>query len=114
MMAAGAVIYRDQCSACHGIEGKGVAHLFPSVRESAMVRSSDPTTVIRILLRGARSASTQAAPTAPGMPPYGRQLDDRQIAAVLNYERNSWGDASPAVEVKDVTRVRSETASRAD
>lgn len=79
-----------------------------------MVRSSDPTTVIRNFLRGARSASTQAEPTAPGMPPYGRQLDDRQIAAVLNYVRNSWGAASPAVEVKDVTRVRSETASRAD
>jgi mono/diheme cytochrome c family protein len=114
MMSAGAAIYRDQCSACHGIEGRGVAHLFPSVRESAMARSSDPTTVIRILLRGARSASTQAEPTAPGMPSYGRQLDDRQIAAVLNYVRNSWGAAAPVVEARDVTRVRSETAFRAD
>lgn len=114
MMAAGAAIYRDQCSACHGIEGRGVAHLFPSLSESAMVRSDDPTTVIRILLRGARSVSTQAEPTAPGMPSYSRQLDDRQIAAVLNYVRNSWGPAAPAVETKDISRVRSETSFRAD
>lgn len=114
MMAAGAAIYRDQCSACHGIEGKGVAHLFPSLNESAMLRSDDPTTVIRIVLRGSRSVSTQSEPTAPGMPSYGRQLDDRQIAAVLNYVRNSWGAAAPAVETKDVNRVRSETSFRAD
>ncbi|WP_407179880.1 c-type cytochrome [Bradyrhizobium sp. STM 3562] len=114
MMAAGGAIYRDQCSACHGIEGKGVAHLFPSLSASAMVRSDDPTTVIRMLLRGARSASTDAEPTAAGMPSYAWLLDDGQIAAVLNYVRNSWGAASPAIAARDVTRVRSETASRAD
>ncbi|WP_407158318.1 c-type cytochrome [Bradyrhizobium sp. STM 3557] len=114
MMAAGGAIYRDQCSACHGLEGKGVEHLFPSLSGSAMVRSDDPTTVIRMLLRGARSASTDAEPTAAGMPSYGWQLDDRQIADVLNYVRNSWGARSPAIEARDVTRVRAETASRAD
>ena len=40
-------------------------------------RSNDPTTAIRIVLRGARSVGTKAEPTAPGMPSYGWQLDDR-------------------------------------
>jgi mono/diheme cytochrome c family protein len=113
-MSAGSAIYRDQCSACHGIEGKGVPNLFPSVANSSMARSEDPTTAIRIVLRGARSVGTAKEPTAPGMPSYGWQLDDRQVAAVLTYIRNSWGGAAPAIEAKDVNRVRSDTASRPD
>jgi len=113
-MAAGGAIYRDQCSACHGLEGKGVAHLFPALADSTMVRSNDATTAIRIVLRGARSVGTAAEPTAPGMPSYGWQLDDRQIAAVLSFVRNSWGGAAAPIDAKDVTRVRSDTALRND
>lgn len=113
-MAAGGAIYRDQCSACHGIEGRGVPGLFPSIANSSMVRSKDPTTAIRIVLRGARSVGTSKEPTAPGMPSYGWQLDDGQVAAALNYIRNSWGGAAPAIEARDVNRVRSDTASRPD
>jgi mono/diheme cytochrome c family protein len=113
-MVSGAAIYRDQCSACHGIDGKGVAELFPSIADSSMVKSDDPTTSIRIVLRGARSVGTQAQPTAPGMPSYGRQLDDAQIAAVLTYMRNGWGAAAAPIGAADVARVRSDTALRPD
>ena len=113
-MISGAAIYRDQCSACHGIDGKGVAELFPSIADSSMVKSDDPTTSIRIVLRGARSVGTQAQPTAPGMPSYGRQLDDAQIAAVLTYMRNGWGAAAAPIGAADVARVRSDTALRPD
>ncbi len=84
----------DQCSACHGLDGKGVAELFPSIADSSMVKSNDPTTSIRIVLRGARSVGTSAQPTASGMPSYGRQLNDDQVAAALTYMRNSWGGAA--------------------
>jgi mono/diheme cytochrome c family protein len=113
-MVSGAAIYRDQCSACHGIDGKGVAELFPSIAESSMVKSDDPTTSIRIVLRGARSVGTQAQPTAAGMPSYGRQLDDTQIAAVLTYMRNGWDAAAAPVGAAAVARVRSDTALRPD
>jgi mono/diheme cytochrome c family protein len=113
-MVSGNAIYRDQCSACHGIDGKGVAELFPSIADSSMVKSDDPTTSIRIVLRGARSVGTQAQPTAPGMPSYGRQLDDAQIAAVLTYMRNNWGAAAAPIAAADVARVRSDTALRPD
>ncbi len=114
VMEAGAAIYRDQCSACHALNGRGIPRLFPSVAESSMVRSDDPTTLIRIVLRGARSVATAAEPTSPGMPSYGWQLDDAQVAAVLTYIRNTWGSAAPAVSAHDVTRERSQLASRPD
>jgi mono/diheme cytochrome c family protein len=113
-MVAGAAIYRDQCSACHGLDGKGIAELFPSIAASTMVRSDDPTTSVRIVLRGARSVGTSAQPTAPGMPSYGRQLDDEQVAAVLTYMRNSWGGAAKAVTPAQVSNVRQDTANRPD
>jgi mono/diheme cytochrome c family protein len=113
-MVAGAAIYRDQCSACHGLDGKGITELFPSIADSSMVRSDDATTSIRIVLRGARSVGTKAQPTASGMPSYGRQLDDDQIAAVLTYMRNSWGGAAGAITSEQVSKVRDDTALRPD
>src|SRR5438445_13696357 len=79
-MVAGQAIYRDQCSACHGLDGRGIPQLFPAVAESSVVRASDPTTLIRITLRGARSVATAAEPTSPGRPSFGWQLDDTQVA----------------------------------
>jgi len=114
VMAAGGAIYRDQCSACHGLDGRGVPLLFPSLADSSMARSDDSTTLIRIVLRGARSVATDAEPTAPGMPSYGWQLDDGQVAAVLTYVRNTWAGAASAVSAQAVGRARSDLASRAD
>ena len=113
-MVAGGAIYRDQCSACHGLDGKGVAELFPSIADSSMVKSNDPTTSIRFVLRGARSVGTSAQPTAPGMPSYGRQLNDDEVAAVLTYMRNNWGGAATAVTSEQVSKVRLDTALRPD
>ena len=113
-MTAGAAIYRDSCSACHGLDGKGVDRLFPAVASSSMARADDPSSVIRIVLRGARSVATDKEPTAPGMPSYGSQLTDGQVAAVLTYIRNSWGGAAPAVLASDVATQRSGLAKRSN
>jgi mono/diheme cytochrome c family protein len=113
-MMAGGAIYRDQCSACHSLDGKGVDRLFPSVANSSMARSDDPSSVIRIVLRGARSVGTEKEPTAPGMPSYGWQLKDDQVANVLDYIRNSWGNAAPAVSPDQVGRLRASVAKRSD
>jgi mono/diheme cytochrome c family protein len=79
-----------------------------------MVRSDDPTTSIRIILRGARSVGTRAQPTAPGMPSYGRQLDDSEIAALLTYIRSRWGGIADPIASEQVSKVRLDTALRLD
>lgn len=112
-MVAGQAIYRDQCSACHGLDGHGTPMLFPSL-DSSVVRAEDPATLVRIVLRGTRSVATAAEPTAPGMPSYGGQLDDAQVAAVLTYIRNAWGSAAPPVYPDVVARMRRLLAVRAD
>lgn len=112
-MVAGQAIYRDVCSACHELDGKGVANLFPSLAAPS-VRANDPTSAIRVVLRGAHSVATSAEPTAPAMPSFAWQLKDDQIAAVLTYVRNSWGGAAGPVSADDVKKQRAQLANRTD
>jgi mono/diheme cytochrome c family protein len=114
-MIAGGAIYADECSACHGMEGKGVPFLFPSLAGSPNVRSIDPASLIRVLIEGARSVATVGEPTGPGMPSFAWKLSDDQAAAVLTYIRNSWGSSAPAVDPRQVeqARARAAMASRA-
>jgi mono/diheme cytochrome c family protein len=114
VMVAGGAIYRDQCSACHALDGRGVPQLFPSIGDSSIVRSDDPSSLIRIVLRGARSAATNKEPTAPGMPAYGWQLSDEQLAAVLTFIRNNWGAAAAPVSAQDISRARDGLKLRSD
>lgn len=106
VMQTGRSIYQDTCSACHAATGQGVEHLFPRLAGSPGVQQPDPTTLIRVVVAGARTAATAAAPTSPAMPSLGWRLDDAQVAAVLTYVRNSWGNAAPAVTASEVARLR--------
>jgi mono/diheme cytochrome c family protein len=96
------------------IDGKGVSHLFPSLADASMLRSRDPRSAIRLVLRGVRSVGTKEEPTAPGMPSFSRQLKDDEIAAVLTYARNAWGRAAPAVPPGDVRKARKDLKARID
>jgi mono/diheme cytochrome c family protein len=113
-MNAGEAIYRDQCSACHGLDGHGVPMLFPALAQSSLAHANDPTSAIRLVLRGGRSVATNAEPTAPGMPAFGWQLDDAQIAAVLTYIRNAWRTAAAPVSADAVGTAREQLSRRSD
>ena len=105
-MVAGGAIYRDLCSACHKPDGGGIPHLFPTLAGSPFVSSREPTSLLRVVLQGARSVATPTEPTAPAMPGFGWQLTDEQVAAVTTYIRNSWGNAAPAVTTEAAHNAR--------
>ena len=60
-MVAGEAIYADECSACHGLDGKGVPYLFPSLAGSSNVRSADPEQASFASSSKARAASRPPA-----------------------------------------------------
>jgi mono/diheme cytochrome c family protein len=70
--------------------------------------------LIRLVLRGARSVATKDEPTSPGMPSFGWQLDDAEVAAVLTYIRNGWGAAASPVASNQVERARKDLQPRTD
>ena len=114
VMKSGNAIYADQCSACHGADGSGVEGLFPMLKGSPLVQSVDPASALHVLLRGARSAATDLAPTAPAMPAFGWMLNDDQVAAVATYVRNAWGNRAPPVDAAMVGRTRHALEQRND
>jgi cbb3-type cytochrome c oxidase subunit III len=111
VLSAGGAIYQDLCSACHAQDGKGVGNMFPNLAEAATVKARDPTTVLRVILQGAQTVSTDREPTGPAMPAFGWQLDDAQIAAVATYVRNHFGRAS-AVSESDAQKARAAQTAR--
>jgi mono/diheme cytochrome c family protein len=113
-MKVGAAIYTDICSACHTAKGTGVAELFPSLAGSPSVQSTDPASLIHVVLRGARSVQTDGAPTGPAMPAFGWLMTDEQVAAVTTFIRQSWGNAASAVSADEVGRARRALATRSD
>jgi mono/diheme cytochrome c family protein len=113
-MKLGAKIYLDECSGCHAADGKGTERLFTALNGSAAVQQTDPSSLMHVVLRGARSVGTDKAPTAPAMPEFGWLLNDDQVAAVLTYIRNSWGNAAPAVSAGEVHKARHAFVERSD
>lgn len=91
----GAVIYSTLCVACHQAAGQGVEGAFPALAGNEFVLG-DPAEVVKLPLYG-----------RGGMPNFGGELSDEEIAAVVSYIRNSWGNEAGVVEPGLVTRVRS-------
>jgi mono/diheme cytochrome c family protein len=105
-MIAGEAIYEDRCAACHISSGAGIPALFPRLAQAPLVQSDDPTSLIRVVLVGSRAGVTAAAPTAPAMPSFAWNLNDQEVADVVTYIRNAWGNAAQPVQAGDVGKLR--------
>lgn len=105
-MTAGRGIYEDRCSGCHTPNGEGIATLFPKLADAPLVNSREAVSMIRVVLAGNRAGTTDAAPTGPAMPSFAWNLSDENVADVLTYIRNSWGNAAPAVSASEVRKQR--------
>jgi len=109
-MKVGEAVFVDTCAACHKRSGEGVAHLFPRLAGNVIATQNDPASLIRIILTGGRGAATDATPTAPAMPSLGYRLGDEQVAAVVTYVRNSWGNAASPVTAEMVKALRGQVS----
>jgi mono/diheme cytochrome c family protein len=105
-MQRGEAVYIDSCKACHTSTGDGQALLFPRLAGDRIVMQHDPSSLLNIVLNGVQAAATARAPTAPAMPAFSWRLTDQQVADVVTYIRNSWGNAAPAVTADQAQHVR--------
>lgn len=104
--ALGAQLFGNYCSSCHQLSGVGVSGVFPPLKEDPVVLAEDPAEHIRIILNGLQGKAINGVTYASPMPAFGSQLDDKQIAALINYERTSWGNSAPTVTPEMVTAQR--------
>ena len=102
----GAKIYETRCARCHGDEGRGAPRAYLPLAGNRAVLRDPPANLVQVVLGGAFPASTADHPRPFGMPPFANDLDDADIAAVLSYIRNAWGNHADAVQPLDVQRWR--------
>jgi len=105
-MVAGKALYFDRCSACHNSAGTGEPNIFPRLADNPFIRAANPTSLINVVLAGSRAGSSDSRPTTPAMPSFAGDLNDEQVANVLTYIRNSWGNSAESVKADDVQRLR--------
>lgn len=106
-----ALSYEVNCSACHGLKGEGIEGMVPAFAGNGAMQN-DPTNMIHAMLMGARAPHTEERQTAAGMPSFAWKMDDQQIADVLNYVRNGWGNKGNEVTSEDVAKLRKETGAQ--
>jgi cytochrome c oxidase subunit 2 len=97
LLAKGQDLYNSKCSACHQINGKGLPPAFPALAGSK-IATGPIDGHLNIVLNG--KAGTAMVPW--------NSLNDLELAAIITYERNAWGnDTGDVVQPRDLRAARS-------
>lgn len=93
LLAAGAKVFAANCAACHQANGEGMPPTFPALKDGKIVTGPVDAHINQVL-HGKNV-----------MPPF-RQLSNADIAAVVSYERNSWGNNAGLAQPSQVAALR--------
>jgi len=104
----GKQVYMQLCFACHMPDGKGLPKVFPGLAQSDYLLS-DKDRAIRVVTKGLTGPITVNGETFNSAMPAQPQLSDEQVADVVTYILNEWGNDGGSVTVDDVRRVKSES-----
>lgn len=106
------------CETCHGADGVGaVPNIYPPLTKNPWVSGSEER-LIKIILHGlwgpieVNGKTYDPSQGVPPMTPFSGILNDEEIAGVLTYVRNAFGNKASAVKPDTVKKVRKETADR--
>ena len=93
LMTMGKKVYMIKCAACHQAAGTGLPGAFPSLIESPVI-TGPVSAHLEIVINGKAGTAMQG---------FSSQLTPQELAAVVTYERNAWGnDSGDAVQASDV------------
>ncbi len=107
-MERGKKVYNAYCITCHQADGGGVPQLNPPLEKTSYVLGSK-TKLIQVVLKGMNTHDEIDGETYSNtMAPF-NYLTDQQIADVLTYVRNSFGNKATIVTPGDVKYVRART-----
>ncbi len=102
----GAGLYKHQCAQCHGEQGQGAPGVYPALAANRAVTMGHATNLIQVLVRGGFAPATAGNPRPYGMPPFGHTLNNRELADVLSYIRQAWGNKATEVSELEILRAR--------
>ena len=106
ILARGASLYKDQCAQCHGGNGQGSTGAYPALAGNRTVTMTSTTNLVHAVAEGGFPPTTAGNRRPFGMPPFGQSLSNAELATVLTFIRNSWGNAGGPVSELDVVHAR--------
>ena len=104
-------LYGNSCGACHQAHGKGLANMAPTLAKSDWVNGS-LSRLIGVAVHGLSGPikvnGKLAKNIPPIMPPHG-YMKDEELADVLTYVKNAWGNRSGSVSAQEIASYRLST-----
>lgn len=114
-MIRGRIAYQTYCANCHQVSGAGASGIAPPLAGSEWVTALGPNRLIRIPLRGlagpiqVKGVDYNMNMLAIGA---GGAMTDQQIADVLTFIRNSWGNKGSMITEEQVAKVHADVQNR--
>ncbi len=98
LMASGEALYAKNCAACHGAAGTSVVPIFPSLKGSA-IATGPMADHLDIVINGSKKN--------PAMAAWGPQISNADLAAIITFERNAWGNnTGDVVQPSDIEAAK--------
>jgi nitrite reductase (NO-forming) len=106
-LAKGHSLFENNCSACHQAHGEGMPGVFPNLAKSDFL-AADPQRAVHFVLHGHTGQITVNGVTYDGsMPDVGANLSNQDVADILTYVLNSWGNPGGEIQPDAVAQIRS-------
>jgi mono/diheme cytochrome c family protein len=99
----GMTLYTKHCSQCHQASGEGLASLYPPLKQADYLLEDLPRAAC-IIINGQVQAITVNGKTYNQMMPGVQNLTPLEVAEIMTYITNSWGNAKGLIEVKEVEK----------
>ncbi|GEM76558.1 cytochrome c oxidase subunit II [Vibrio sagamiensis] len=103
LMEEGQAVYAARCAVCHQANGEGLSGAFPAIKGST-IALGPVENHIDIIVNGRSGTAMQA---------FANQLSDKEIAAVITYQRNAWGnDTGETVQASDINAFKAQESAK--
>ncbi|MCE9845060.1 cytochrome c oxidase subunit II [Vibrio diabolicus] len=103
LMSQGESIYTSRCAVCHQASGDGIPGAFPAIKGSP-IATGPISEHIDVIVNGRPGTAMQS---------FSNQLSDKEIAAVITYQRNAWGnDTGDRVQASDVNAFKAQGSAK--
>ncbi|MEO6314276.1 MAG: cbb3-type cytochrome c oxidase subunit II [Chitinophagaceae bacterium] len=99
---AGKTLYSANCQSCHQESGEGLKGAFPPLKGSPIVNGDNLELYVDIIMNGYDARAEYGVMAAVGT---NMNFDENQVAAIINYERSSWSNASRQVTPEEIKKI---------
>jgi cytochrome c oxidase cbb3-type subunit II len=98
----GKALYSANCQSCHQENGEGLKGAFPPLKGSPVVNGEDLELYVDIIMNGYDARAEYGVMAAVGT---NMNFNEQQVAAIINYERSSWGNVAKKVSPEEIKKI---------